>query len=164
MSETPKFGEWRRGIWASEDNPTRDGMFVRAGRIPHGRMNAGLWWEFTDGSGNFWRYPPESVARIEDADTDEKIEALRAAEWARRFPGRESWNSTSGVEMSTMYDHDGYQIKVGDRVKQVGRRDEDAGTVVGIYLKLVEVRWDHRVPQAKQPWTRAAPQLLVVIK
>lgn len=75
----PKFGEIRRGIWASKDNPQRDGMFVRAGRNPSGRMNAGPWWEFTDGKGKFWRYTQNAVARIEDADTEEKLAALREA-------------------------------------------------------------------------------------
>lgn len=63
MSE-PKFGEWLRGIHASESNPQRDGMYVRTIHTPRGRVNAGKSYELTDGKGSFWRYPVGSVERI----------------------------------------------------------------------------------------------------
>lgn len=56
----PKFGERVENVYASALNPHRFGLFVKAGRTPHGRMNAGPWWELTDGKGNFWRTRPES--------------------------------------------------------------------------------------------------------
>lgn len=59
----PKFGEWLRGIYASESNPRRDGMYVRT-IIRRGRMNPGKFYEVTDGNGNFWVYPAQSVERI----------------------------------------------------------------------------------------------------
>ena len=59
----PKFGEWLRGIHASESNPHRDGMYVRTVRRT-GRMNPGKFYELTDGRGDFWQYPAKSVTRI----------------------------------------------------------------------------------------------------
>jgi hypothetical protein len=60
----PKFGEWLRGIHASESNPQRDGMYVRTIHTPTGKVNAGKSYELTDGNGNFWRYPAHSTAPI----------------------------------------------------------------------------------------------------
>lgn len=57
---TPAFGQWVENRLASESNPTRRGMFVRAGHTAHGRMNPGPWWEITDGRGEFWRTRPEN--------------------------------------------------------------------------------------------------------
>lgn len=62
----PKFGEWLRGIYASERNPLRDGMYVRTIRRT-GRCNPGTYYELTDGKGNFWQYPRESVIRLDRA-------------------------------------------------------------------------------------------------
>ena len=59
----PKFGEWLRGIYASESNPRRDGMYVRT-IIRRGRMNPVKFYEVTDGNGAFWMYPAQSVERI----------------------------------------------------------------------------------------------------
>ena len=59
----PKFGEWLRGIYASESNPRRDGMYVRTIHRK-GRMNPGKFYEVTDGNGAFWMYPAQSVERI----------------------------------------------------------------------------------------------------
>lgn len=50
----PCFGEWLRGIYASADNPTRDGMYVRTIRL-RGKVNKGIFFELTDGKGRFWR-------------------------------------------------------------------------------------------------------------
>ena len=60
----PKLGEWLRGIYASETNPHRDGMYVRT--IHRNGMNAGKGYQCTDGKGNFWEYPAQSVERIPD--------------------------------------------------------------------------------------------------
>ena len=54
-SRKPKFGEWIRGIWASEDNPIRDGMYVETMRR-RGRMNPGTFYRLTDGKGKFWEF------------------------------------------------------------------------------------------------------------
>ena len=59
----PKFGEWLRGIYASESNPHRDGMYVRTIRRT-GRLNPGVHYEVTDGNGKFWQYPAQSVERL----------------------------------------------------------------------------------------------------
>ena len=58
----PKFGEWLRGIYASERNPQRDGMYVRTIRRT-GRTNPGTYYELTDGKGRVWSYPAQSVER-----------------------------------------------------------------------------------------------------
>lgn len=84
--ETPKFGDWIRGIFASESNPQRDGMFVRE-KVNSGRLNPGKWWELTNGKGKFWSYPPTSCIAIPHAGapiTPEQI-ALRDAEWEKRY-------------------------------------------------------------------------------
>ena len=62
----PVFGEWMRGIYASERNPHRDGMYVRTIRRT-GRMNPGAFYELTDGKGAFWQYPKDSAVFIADA-------------------------------------------------------------------------------------------------
>lgn len=50
------FGDIIENGWASADNPTRTGIFVREGRRM-GRMNAGRFFEVTDGKGHFWELP-----------------------------------------------------------------------------------------------------------
>lgn len=52
----PRFGDIIENGWASADNPTRVGYFVREGRRT-GRMNAGRYFEVTDGAGKFWELP-----------------------------------------------------------------------------------------------------------
>ena len=54
-SRKPKFGEWMRGIWASEDNPIRDGMYVETIRRT-GRTSPGTFYRLTDGNGKFWEF------------------------------------------------------------------------------------------------------------
>lgn len=57
---TPSFGDVVENGWASEENPTRKGYFVRAfKRI--GRMNPGLTWEVTDRAGRFWEVQPRII-------------------------------------------------------------------------------------------------------
>ena len=82
----PKFGDWLRGIYASEGNPTRDGMYVRTIHRT-GRVNAGKFYELTDGKGKFWQYPAKSTERLprttatqaaELVELRSTIEALRA--------------------------------------------------------------------------------------
>ena len=51
----PKFGEWMRGIWASENNPHRDGMYVET-KVRKGFVNPGRYYRLTDGHGSFWEY------------------------------------------------------------------------------------------------------------
>jgi hypothetical protein len=64
---TPKFGERVVNVYASPENPRKVGLFVRSGRTPHGRMNAGPWWELTDGHGDFWRTSPENCVPYSEA-------------------------------------------------------------------------------------------------
>lgn len=55
------FGDVVENGWASEDNPTRRGLFVRS-FTRKGRMNPGLTWEITDGKGKFWELQPRVIA------------------------------------------------------------------------------------------------------
>lgn len=63
LTEEPKLGQWLRGIYASKDNPQRDGMYVETIRRT-GRLNPGKFYRITDGKGRFWSYPANSVAAI----------------------------------------------------------------------------------------------------
>ena len=63
IGPAPTFGDWFAGIYASPENPTKYGMYVRTVRVPHGRMNPGIFYELTDGHGKFWQYPVESTVR-----------------------------------------------------------------------------------------------------
>lgn len=72
-SAPPQFGEWFTSIYASPGNPTRHGMFVRAGHTPRGRMNPGPWWELTDGKGNFWRGVPGNLERSGHEENCESV-------------------------------------------------------------------------------------------
>lgn len=57
---TPRFGDRLLNVFAGETNPTRIGIFVRVKRV-RGRMNAGTWWELTDGQGKFWDADPRAL-------------------------------------------------------------------------------------------------------
>lgn len=59
--KTPKFGDLVENGWASEENPTRRGYFVRA-YTTTGRMNPGLHWQITDKRGKFWDLQPRAIA------------------------------------------------------------------------------------------------------
>lgn len=61
----PRFASWIRNTEAGEDNPQRDGMFVRVIRRTPAVMNPGLWFELTDGKGRFWQIRPAYAMQIE---------------------------------------------------------------------------------------------------
>lgn len=61
-STTPKFCEWMRGIYASEANPKRLGMYVET-IVRTGVVNRGTFYRLTDGAGGFWLYPRDAVVR-----------------------------------------------------------------------------------------------------
>lgn len=75
----PQFGDWLENVMAGDGNPHKRGRFVRVVRVPRGRMNAGLWWEMTDGRGDFWQSNPESciAARAPEQLLNEQRRALR---------------------------------------------------------------------------------------
>lgn len=62
-----KFGQRVRGIFASDDNPHKNGYFVRSG-FRKGRLNPGMYYEITDGNGDFWTTPPENVEVINESE------------------------------------------------------------------------------------------------
>jgi hypothetical protein len=80
LEREPVFGEWLRGIYASERNPRRDGMYVETIRRT-GRMNPGKAYRCTDGKGDFWEYPHDSVIFL--AATRAPQEAAAEVEYAK---------------------------------------------------------------------------------
>lgn len=64
---TPRFGDKLRGIWAGEQNPQRDGFYVETTRHRSSRYHTSRYYRCTDGKGNFWEYPPDSVVLLEVA-------------------------------------------------------------------------------------------------
>ncbi|MNQ36905.1 hypothetical protein D3C85_504330 [compost metagenome] len=56
----PKFGDIVENGWASDDNPTRRGFFVREFKRT-GKLNPGRTWEITDGKGKFWEFKPSDI-------------------------------------------------------------------------------------------------------
>lgn len=58
----PTFGQRFTNEVASDDNPTKHGMFVETITRAHGQMNPGTWWRLTDGRGRFWESRPENLA------------------------------------------------------------------------------------------------------
>lgn len=84
------FGDVVVNGWASEDNPTRTGYFVRS-FTRTGKMNPGLTWEVTDGKGKFWTFKPADIgerltvlaarpaAPTQSAAQTGEVEQLRAA-------------------------------------------------------------------------------------
>lgn len=85
----PKFGEWLRGIYASESNPHRDGMYVRTIHRT-GKLNPGIHYEVTDGNGTFWQYPAQSVERLATPPAD-TLGAVR--ELVQRWVIESNWRS-----------------------------------------------------------------------
>jgi hypothetical protein len=56
MNDDPrkfKFGDLLENGWASDENPTKRGYFVRY-FVRNSRMNGGPVVEMTDGNGSFW--------------------------------------------------------------------------------------------------------------
>lgn len=64
MSSDPQFGDWYLNTLASVDNPTRIARFVRIENRPRGSTNPGLWWEMTDGHGQFWLSRPANLEPV----------------------------------------------------------------------------------------------------
>jgi hypothetical protein len=64
----PKFGDRMRSIYASERNPRREGIYVETIRVPHGRMNPGVWYRLTDGRGDFWETPANSAVFVDGSE------------------------------------------------------------------------------------------------
>lgn len=69
----PKFGELMRGVWASADNPHRDGMYVET-VTRRGRLNAGTWYRFTDGNGSFWQYKASETVFLTENQSQSRSE------------------------------------------------------------------------------------------
>jgi len=112
QAREPKFGEWFRGIYASEDNPIRDGMYVRTIRRT-GRLNRGTFYELTNLKGKFWEFPRDGVVRIEApphcpiAQAEERgvVKGLRLGAqecedwWDHGDPVNCRWTYTSNLEV-----------------------------------------------------------------
>jgi hypothetical protein len=57
----PAFCEWFTNTLASDDNPTKHGMYIETIRRPRGSVNSGTWWRMTDGQGRFWLSSPDNL-------------------------------------------------------------------------------------------------------
>ena len=93
MSRKPKFGDRIRGIYASEQNPERDGFYVETIRCT-GRLNNGTHYRCTDGHGHFWEYPVDSTELLapEPAGKDvEALVALRDGDWPKLIALAQRW-------------------------------------------------------------------------
>lgn len=75
----PRFGDLVENGWASEENPTRRGFFVREGKRT-GRMNAGTYWEITDGKGKFWECPLSADHKLTWAPTARPVPGVSQRE------------------------------------------------------------------------------------
>ena len=60
-----KFGERVVNIWASENNPHREGLFVRH-VSRSGTINPGKHIEITDGHGEFWTVTAEAIKPVSE--------------------------------------------------------------------------------------------------
>ena len=72
-SRRPVFGESIRGIWASEDNPIRDGRYVET-VVRTGRMNRGAFYRLTNGKGKFWEFPAEDTVFLTEPDQGKPLD------------------------------------------------------------------------------------------
>lgn len=63
----PVFGDHMRNLWASEQNPSRDAIFVRVIRRTGKVLNSGMWYQMTDGKGKFWEVCPSGMIFISAA-------------------------------------------------------------------------------------------------
>jgi len=68
----PKFGDKVIGIYASENNPLKEGIFVEEKRRI-GRMNPGVFYRVTDGRGNFWEYQDKSTKIIQNTSAARRL-------------------------------------------------------------------------------------------
>lgn len=116
----PAFGDIVENGWASEDNPTRTGFFVREFRRT-GKLNPGLTWEITDGKGKFWEFNPKDIAE------DNRLKVTRAA--APGPPVGEVVNSAHaayGALWCTMTDNPVIHAARNHLLAAIGGRGSDA--------------------------------------
>lgn len=73
----PSFGDLVENGWASENNPTRRGFFVRE-YVRTGKLNAGRTWEITDRRGKFWTIEPWTVSEDGRLTVTPAAQALRS--------------------------------------------------------------------------------------
>lgn len=77
LTREPKFGDMVRGVFASESNPIRDGMYVETIRRT-GRMNPGKFYRLTDGKGKFWEFPAQHTIPLDQPATQDDSSGDRA--------------------------------------------------------------------------------------
>lgn len=94
----PRFGDLICNGWASENNPTRVGAFVRRG-VRTGNLNRGPYWELTDGKGKFWELSEKSdrLTLVSRAPTPDALAALvRAARDVSLAAWTDRWGRIHG--------------------------------------------------------------------
>lgn len=65
LRECPRFGDLFDNTAAGDKNPRKRAMFVRTLRRT-GRLNPGVWWQMTDGNGDFWEQQPDHLVRVDN--------------------------------------------------------------------------------------------------
>lgn len=83
----PLFCEWFTNVMASDDNPTRHGMYVET-KVVTGRMNRGTWWRLTDGQGRFWESNPKNLVPGLHVPSELRVERLREAHLSTQTEGK----------------------------------------------------------------------------
>jgi len=72
MSSNFKFGDWVKGVFCSDNNPQRVGIFVRF-------LKAGRVCQITDGNGKFWESSRRST--VPESMSDEEASLLADRLW-----------------------------------------------------------------------------------
>lgn len=122
-SRAPVFGEWMRGIWASERNPQRDGRYVRTTRRT-GRFNPGKFYELTDGRGSFWEYPADSTVFLRSASPPSPQEGQTAGSIFMLPNGLNAEQATACMEAISKAYHAGLQAAGEEHTDGAGVRAE----------------------------------------
>jgi len=60
----PIFGDLFIGVHASDENPHKRGMYVRTCRRRGAVTNPGVFYQLTDGRGDYWEAAPENLTRV----------------------------------------------------------------------------------------------------
>lgn len=60
MRKHPKLGQKIVSIYASDNNPRREGIFVEVKHYKR-KVNGGTYYRLTDGKGDFWEVEPNDT-------------------------------------------------------------------------------------------------------
>lgn len=98
-----EFGDPVRLLSASPDNPRRDCFFVRCEKRL-GKLNAGRYFQLTDGKGDFWTTQPSNVGQ-RPAPKAIEVEALKREVFKHFCPAFLNYDPYACIPVSAMIDH-----------------------------------------------------------